>query len=531
MRLHLTRRFWISTTVVLAILVPASRAATITVCADGTGDHLTIQAGIDAAVDGDVVSVCAGTYSGPGNRDIDFGGKAIAVRSSDGPAATVIDCQQLGRGFIFQSGETDTSVVDGFTITNGRGLAVVPSGGAILCVESVPTIRHCVLEANRCTLEGGGLHSELGDGLRVIGCIIRNNNAQVGGGVSVMEGSAELVNCEVTGNTALLSGGGIYGFGADVTCVNCTISGNTISLGEYGSAIYALSGSISLSSSIVWDNPLPFGRGTPISSVGATFTAAYCDIQGSQQGITAGSGLLNWLDGNIDMDPMFEAPGKAPSGGLFGPTGDQVTSGDYRLRPGSPCIDAGDNSALPPDISTDLLGLPRRSDDPDTDDTGLGSAPIVDMGAYELQFDAPAPDVRVVMDIRPGSCPNPLNPTSRGVLPVALLGSAELDVTQIDPATILLWRDGANATVMMVRATLEDVGAAHDAEPCHCIETEPDGIRDLVLKFNMSELVPALGLDRVDHDEPVTLFITGALLDGTTFTTSDCVNMVPMRTK
>jgi hypothetical protein len=60
-------------------------------------------------------------------------------------------------------------------------------------------------------------------------------------------------------------------------------------------------------------------------------------------------------------------------------------NGDFRLSAGSPCIDAGDNTAVPGDIATDLAGNPRFVDDPDTVDTGDGDPPIVDMGAYEFQ--------------------------------------------------------------------------------------------------------------------------------------------------
>ncbi len=70
-------------------------------------------------------------------------------------------------------------------------------------------------------------------------------------------------------------------------------------------------------------------------------------------------------------------------------------NGDYRLSPGSPCIDAADNTTLPTDVTDldmdgdtteeipfDLDGNPRRVEDPDMADTGNGICPVVDMGAY-----------------------------------------------------------------------------------------------------------------------------------------------------
>ena len=82
----------------------------------------TIQSAINAAVDGDTVIVAPGTYTGLGNRNIDFLGKAITVRSENGPENCIIDCQNSGRGFYFHTSEGPNSVLDGLTITNGIAL-------------------------------------------------------------------------------------------------------------------------------------------------------------------------------------------------------------------------------------------------------------------------------------------------------------------------------------------------------------------------------------------------------------------------
>jgi hypothetical protein len=87
--------------------------------------YSTIQAAIVDSVNGDTIVVAPGTYTGNGNRAIDFKGKAITVRSIDPNdpnvvATTIIDCQALGRGFYFHNGEGPDSILAGLTITSPK---------------------------------------------------------------------------------------------------------------------------------------------------------------------------------------------------------------------------------------------------------------------------------------------------------------------------------------------------------------------------------------------------------------------------
>ncbi len=116
----------------------------------------TIQEAINFAFDGDTVIVANGTYTGPGNRDLDFMGKAITVRSENGPELCIIDCEgSVGdphRGFIFQNAESTSSVLEGFTIINGN---VASSGAGILVLTSSPTVRNCIFNNNSAYCPAG----------------------------------------------------------------------------------------------------------------------------------------------------------------------------------------------------------------------------------------------------------------------------------------------------------------------------------------------------------------------------------------
>jgi hypothetical protein len=233
------------------------------------GEYPTIQAAINAAVDGDSVVVAEGVYTGAGNKNLDFGGKPIMVRSADPQdpcvvAATVINCQNSGRGFYFNTSEDANSIVSGFTITRG-------SSSAIHCEGSSPTIRNCIIVDNtapvfaepgipelftRASAYGGGMYCTSNSNPLIVGCTIRNNRAEgqdgfdfgisgghaCGGGIFASDDSyLEIRNCSITDNTAIgglagagwigppfpengyAYGGGIYGV---VTITNSTVSGN-----------------------------------------------------------------------------------------------------------------------------------------------------------------------------------------------------------------------------------------------------------------------------------------------------------------
>ncbi len=237
---------------------PASAGLTITVCQGSGGDFSTIQAAIDSAVSGDVIVICDGVYSGPGNRDLDFGGKAITVRSQNGPAQTILDCEGAGRAFRFHSGEGASSIVEGITIVNGSVLAASQDGSAIQCVGSSPTITGCVIR--NCTAGfGGGIACDAASPT-IVDCRFYGNVADYGsgGGISCFNGShATIDRCDFRGNWAV-SGGGIRCYQSNPIITNCNVSGNH---GNTGGGIYCNRSEAIISGCSLVGNHSPGGGG------------------------------------------------------------------------------------------------------------------------------------------------------------------------------------------------------------------------------------------------------------------------------
>lgn len=279
-------------------------------------DYNTIQQAVDSAVDGNVIIVADGLYSGPNNRDIDFGGKAITVISENGPANCIIDCEGIGRAFYFHSGEARNSIVSGFTITNGQAF----EGGAIYCKSSSPTIAGCYLKLNSADY-GGGLYMEdcCSPGPLLKNCIVSQNSAAYFGGAVCCSGSwLSIGNCTFSINSAGNEGGAIAGYyNSSVDVSNSILWGNTAEA-EAEIALYGLS------------NP-------------SSIQLSYCDVKGgAEEALVSENCLLLWGPGGISAEPDFV----------------DANAADYHLRSSaghwqtntagwvsdawtSPCVDAG----------------------------------------------------------------------------------------------------------------------------------------------------------------------------------------------
>ncbi|MGD8396196.1 MAG: right-handed parallel beta-helix repeat-containing protein, partial [Candidatus Eiseniibacteriota bacterium] len=302
-------RPWLLVGCALLASVVSATAATYSVHPDGSGDFPTIQAAIDAVSSGDVVELGYGTFTGPGNRDVDFLGKAITVRSIGGSANTcIIDCQasetDQHRGFLFQSGEGPDSRLVGVTVTGGYRYSENPVydgvGGGILVVEgSSPTLVRVVLASNTA-MAGAGLFIMQDAHPTLTRCRFEDNDAWwgSGGGASCYDTHARFEGCEFHGNSSNQGGGGLACSGGEPMVIDCAFTDNTIDY--YGGGFEAyFECDAQLEGCTFAGNQAGAAGGAVMAWVNSSLTLSHCTLASNRA--PAGSGLALDSDATVDV--------------------------------------------------------------------------------------------------------------------------------------------------------------------------------------------------------------------------------------
>jgi len=396
----------------------------IRVMPGGTGDGSswdyakpTILAALQDAFAGDEIWVAAGTYIGaitvPDGMKL-YGGFAGTETSQEerNPEVniSIIDAKYAGSAVTVAEGATSSTVIDGFTIRNGKGTKVIVGnqtmmcGGGIYSVNASPIIAHNRITANNVTHRGGGIYC-VGGAPTIVDNLIYGNIARTqnytgygggiycatsdaviernsifsnranpsGGGIACAPGASPTImyntftdngamwggavfcdteskplvaNNWIIGNKATLGGGFFCGRSADASFINNTLVRNYSSP---GGAIAIYSAQPIVANNIVTANAVGISKAGNLNTPTLANNCVYKNLLTDYLGISAGAT-------DIMADPMFVS----------------ATTGDYRLSALSPCIDAGVDTYVQPDW-TDVYGNLRIS------------GTNVDIGAYEYQ--------------------------------------------------------------------------------------------------------------------------------------------------
>lgn len=321
---------------------------------------------------------------GPQNGGLTIGGNVTLIR-----CIVTRNTSRVGNGGGISTGGSSRITIDSCIISNNNAYH---GGGLFHRSDDSPnamlTITDSIIENNTAFDTGGGIYlgpswALPGTQVAVERCLIRGNTALSGGGIALRESNVPQVrihdcvlqeneaddsggalhksgggnnpilsNCLIVANRARYSSGGVGygGQGLRGTLLNCTLVGNYAGL--QGGALFCGDSQLDVINCITWGNTPPHLPLAPL------LTVQYSCIEGGAPGL-----------GNIAENPDFV----------------NVIAGVYQLRGGSPCIDAASNADVPFGTTVDLAGHARFWDDPETTDTGRGTPPIVDMGAYEYQ--------------------------------------------------------------------------------------------------------------------------------------------------
>jgi len=334
-----------------------------------------------------------------------------------GPAAGVtVDAG--GQNRVFQVDALVTASISGLTITGGNaasnsgGGTYAYAGGGLYNLGAV-TLTNCTVSGNAAVFGGGGVFNNSGS-LEMIDCTVSGNSGGSGYGGGVYAGGlggavTALTNCTISGNYAYFGGGFYDRHYGTAALVNCTVSGNS---GFNGSGAYCGGGSITLGNTIVAGNT---GRSTR-PDVSTYSTGAFVSNGNNLIGVTGGT--TGWVGSDLtgtNFRPLDA--GLAPLGNYGGPTQTMA------LLPGSPAIDAGNNTLVPAGVNTDQRGLARIVNG------------TVDIGAFESQG--------FTLTVVPGSTPQTATIGTAFASPLAVSVTANNPIEPVNGGIVSFVAQGA----------------------------------------------------------------------------------------
>ena len=381
----------------------------------------TIQYTIDTVNENDIIVVEIGSYQENltiSNKNIILTSRYYFTNDETYIDSTIIDANFNESAISFYGSIDTTCIVNGFTLVNGYS----GSGGGIYCDNAGPKLSHLIIENcevdnngpysrgggifgnasdmiiensiirnNTCQsatyLQGGGMYinnsnliirnsdffnntSQYGGGIYlhnsdavIINTMIRENEADINAaGVGVNVSNAELINCVIAGNVAMEFGGAICGWDyADIILTNCTLTENTGVLN--GGGLFLNNGVTGIiNNSIFWENIPEQIYYHPSNDPNQVEVNYSCFTNGESGITTSGNGVVTWLEGNIEDDPVFLDSGEHP----------------FQLNSNSPCIDSGTIDTINLNLPEfDILGNFRFWDGDEDENI------VIDMGAYE----------------------------------------------------------------------------------------------------------------------------------------------------
>ncbi|MCP4293423.1 MAG: T9SS type A sorting domain-containing protein [bacterium] len=337
-----------STVMVTALLIfclvifvsTMAQAAIYMINPDGSGDFPTIQAAINSANDGDIIQLSNGTFTGPGNRDLDTDETNVTIESLNGdPSLCVIDCQGSSAdphyGIEYSALDAST-FLRGITITNGYGSE---HGGALRLWNANIIVENCIFSNNTAWNFGGAVYAVEESSPSFLNCIFQNNSADyygLGGAVFAQNVSSPVFEgCVFSGNQAHL-GGAIY---SEYECTPM-VSSSTFWNNSHEAAHMSTDCTLTIAKSILAFNEGYAITGSDNGAANLICSNIFGNPSGNWAGILSGQAGIN---SNIETHPL-----------LCDPTG-----GDFSLHSQSPC--APDNSpcglmgAMPVGCSGPLL--------------------------------------------------------------------------------------------------------------------------------------------------------------------------------